>query len=45
VGLLARFEFRNDFSNKEFFTKDSGATTKTQPTVSVSLIYAFSSKQ
>jgi Putative beta-barrel porin-2, OmpL-like. bbp2 len=45
VGLLARFEFRSDFSNKEFFVKDSGATTKTQPTVSVSLIYAFSSKQ
>lgn len=45
VGLLARFEFRNDFSNKEFFTKDSGGTSKTQPTVSVSLIYAFSSKQ
>jgi hypothetical protein len=45
VGLLARFEYRSDFSNKEFFVKDSGATTKTQPTVSVSLIYAFSSKQ
>jgi len=45
VGLLARFEFRSDFSNKEFFVKDTGATTKTQPTVSVSLIYAFSSKQ
>jgi hypothetical protein len=45
VGLLARFEFRSDFSNKDFFVKDSGATTKTQPTVSVSLIYAFSSKQ
>ena len=45
VGLLARFEFRSDFSNKEFFVKDSGATTKTQPWVSVSLIYAFSSKQ
>jgi hypothetical protein len=45
VGLLARFEFRSDFSNKEFFLKDSGATSKTQPTVSVSLIYAFSSKQ
>ena len=45
VGLLARFEFRSDFSNKEFFVKDSGATSKTQPTVSVSQIYAFSSKQ
>jgi hypothetical protein len=45
VGLLARFEFRSDFSNKEFFVKDSGDKTKTQPTVSVSLIYAFSSKQ
>jgi hypothetical protein len=45
VGLLARFEFRSDFSNKDFFVKDTGATTKTQPTVSVSLIYAFSTKQ
>jgi hypothetical protein len=44
VGLLTRFEFRSDFSNKEFFVKDTGAKTKTQPTVSVSLIYAFSSK-
>jgi hypothetical protein len=44
VGLLARFEYRTDFSDKEFFVKDTGATTKTQPTVSVSLIYAFSAK-
>jgi len=45
VGLLARFEYRSDFSNKAYFVKDDDATTKTQPTVSVSLVYAFSSKQ
>ena len=45
VGLLARFEFRTDFSDKEFFLNDSGSTKKYQPTVVVGLIYAFSSKQ
>ena len=44
-GLLARAEFRNDFSDKHFFAKDNGSFAKTQPWVSFSLIYAFSTKQ
>ena len=43
-GLLARVEFRDDFSDKHFFTKDSGALSKTQPTLTFALIYAFSTK-
>jgi hypothetical protein len=44
AGLLARIEFRTDFSDEEFFVKDNGDFTKTQPTLLVGLIYAFSNK-
>jgi hypothetical protein len=44
AGLLARIEFRTDFSDEEFFTKDDGDFTKTQPTLTVSLVYSFSNK-
>jgi hypothetical protein len=44
VGLLARFEFRTDFSDQEFFLSSSGDAKKYQPTVTVGLIYAFSAK-
>jgi hypothetical protein len=44
VGLLARIEFRTDFSDEQFFVKDSGSLSKTQPTLTVALIYAFSNK-
>jgi hypothetical protein len=44
AGLLARIEFRTDFSDEEYFTKDDGDFTKTQPTLTVSLVYAFSNK-
>ena len=44
AGLLARIEFRTDFSDEEVFTKDDGDFTKTQPTLTVSLVYAFSNK-
>jgi hypothetical protein len=44
-GLLARFEFRTDFSDEDYFVKDSGALVSTQPSLSIGLIYAFSSKQ
>ena len=44
AGLLARIEFRTDFSDEEYFTKDDGDFTKTQPTLTVSLIYSFSNK-
>jgi hypothetical protein len=45
VGLLARVEFRTDFSDEKFFVKDSSALSKTQPMVIVGLVYAFSSKK
>ncbi len=44
AGLLARIEFRTDFSDEEYFTKDDGDFTKTQPTLTFSLIYSFSNK-
>jgi Putative beta-barrel porin-2, OmpL-like. bbp2 len=42
-GLITRFEFRTDFSDEDFFVKDDGLKGS-QPTASVSFIYAFSSK-
>ncbi len=42
-GLITRFEFRSDFSDEDYFIKDDGLKSS-QPTASVSLIYAFSSK-
>ena len=44
AGLLARIEFRTDFSDEEYFSKDDGDFTKNQPTLTVSLVYAFSNK-
>ncbi len=44
AGLLARIEFRTDFSDEKFFLKDSGSLSKTQPTLAFALIYAFSNK-
>jgi hypothetical protein len=44
-GLLARIEFRTDFSDEDYFTKDSGSMVSTQPSLAIGLIYAFSSKQ
>ena len=42
-GLITRFEFRKDFSDEDYFVKDDGLQSS-QPTASVSFIYAFSSK-
>ena len=42
-GLITRFEFRSDFSDEDYFIKDDGLKSS-QPTASVSFIYAFSSK-
>jgi hypothetical protein len=42
-GLITRFEFRTDFSDEDYFIKDDSLKS-TQPTASVSFIYAFSSK-
>jgi hypothetical protein len=44
AGFLARFEFRNDFSDEAFFLKDNSDLKKTQPTFVVGLMYAFSTK-
>jgi hypothetical protein len=41
AGLIARFEFRSDFSDEDYFDKTTGLTSS-QPSVSVGLIYAFS---
>jgi len=43
-GLMTRFEYRTDFSSDPFFLNDSGDLKKNQTTLSVGLIYAFSSK-
>ena len=42
-GLITRFEFRTDFCDEDYFIKDDGLKSS-QPTASVSFIYAFSSK-
>lgn len=44
-GLLARFEFRTDFSDEDYFLKKNGRFVSSQPSVAIGLIYAFSSKQ
>ena len=41
AGLIARFEFRSDFSDEDYFNDKTGLTSS-QPSVSVGLIYAFS---
>lgn len=41
AGLIARFEFRSDFSDQDYFDDKTGLTSS-QPSVSVGLIYAFS---
>ena len=41
AGLIARFEFRSDFSDEDYFDDKTGLTSS-QPSVSVGLIYAFS---
>ena len=43
-GLITRFEFRSDFSDEDFFSTHDDEVTSTQPTFSVSFVYAFSSK-
>ena len=43
-GLLTRFEYRKDFSDKHFFIKPFDRLVKAQSTLSFGLVYAFSSK-
>ncbi len=43
-GLTTRFEFRNDFSDEDYFIKGDGLKSN-QPVVSVAFLYSFSSKQ
>lgn len=42
-GLITRFEFRNDFSDEDYFVKGDRLKSN-QPTFTVAFIYAFSSK-
>jgi len=43
-GLLTRFEYRKDFSDKNFFIKPFDRLVRAQSTLSFGLVYAFSSK-
>lgn len=43
-GLLTRFEYRKDFSDKHFFIKPFDRLVRAQSTLSFGLVYAFSSK-
>jgi hypothetical protein len=43
-GVMMRVEYRGDFSNTEYFTKNASEPTKNQNEFLVSWVYAFSSK-
>ncbi len=43
-GVLMRAEYRHDFSDQPFFLKDTGETSKNQDSLTIGLVYAFSSK-
>ncbi|MCI0485627.1 MAG: outer membrane beta-barrel protein [Blastocatellia bacterium] len=43
-GLITRFEYRRDFSDKNFFIKPVDRLVKAQSGLSFGLVYAFSSK-
>lgn len=44
-GLITRLEYRRDFSNRDYFLKSSTQPVNAQSTVTIGIIYAFSSKQ
>ncbi len=44
TNLLARFEFRRDFSDQEFFNRSFGRTVRSQNTLLVGFSYFFSSR-
>jgi len=44
-GLLGRLEYRRDFSDKAFFNKSINRTVEAQTTLTLGVIYSFSSKQ
>ncbi len=43
-GVVIRVEYRSDFSNAPFFAKNSSGIVKSQPTLTVGFIYAFTTK-
>lgn len=43
--LITRLEWRTDFSNEPVFVNNDGEAKKNQSTITVGVIYAFSSKQ
>ena len=43
-GLITRFEYRTDFADDPFFEDHDGDLKDNQTTLSMSFIYAFSSK-
>lgn len=44
-GLIGRLEYRRDFSDKNFFNKSTNRTVEAQSTLTLGIIYSFSSKQ
>jgi hypothetical protein len=44
AGVIMRIEYRGDFSDKQFFTKQTAEPTKNQSTLTIAFIYAFSTK-
>jgi hypothetical protein len=43
-GVIMRAEYRHDFSDVPFYVKSTGAVSKSQDTVSVGVIYVFTTK-
>ena len=43
-GVMMRVEYRRDFSDQPFFTKNTNESVKNQDTFSIGWVYAFSSK-
>jgi hypothetical protein len=43
-GFIVRLEYRGDFSDTPFFPKNATGTSKSQNTVTVGFIYAFTTK-
>ena len=43
-GVLLRAEYRRDMSDRPFFLKDVSSLVKHQDTLTVGIVYAFSSR-
>ena len=43
-GVVMRLEYRGDFSDQPFFIKNTSETVKSQNTLTIGFIYAFTTK-